>query len=59
MDEVALFVNSFSSLNEISNYSHTLVSWSSTNNRKLINYNASYDEITEAIKRREKVRWED
>ena len=56
VDEVAMFVNSFFSANEISNYSHTLASWSSTNNGELINYNTNHGEITEAIERRMRTR---
>lgn len=52
VNEVARFVNSFRYAKDISDYSHTLVSWRNTPSGKTIHYNMNMGEISEAVSRR-------
>ncbi len=52
LEEVALFVDSFRSAKEISEYSHTLRAWSDTKSGAIIEYGASFGEVSEAVAKR-------
>lgn len=52
IDRVAEFVNSFNTANGISEWSHDLAAWKSTDSGKPIAYNANHGEIEESIERR-------
>lgn len=50
--EVADFVNTFQTCNEISEFSHTLAGWIETPNGRIIEYNHRHGEIADAISSR-------
>lgn len=52
IDEVVNMVNTFSTCGEISNYSHSLSSWSKTNSGEIIPYIGNADEVANAITQR-------
>lgn len=52
IDEVASFVDSFSTASSISDFSHGLRAWKETPNGHLIDYNLNFGEISQSIQRR-------
>lgn len=52
ISRVAEFVNSFTTANELSEYSHSLSAWQDTTNGRHIDYNAKHGEIENAIRMR-------
>lgn len=52
IDEVASFVDSFSTASSISDFSHGLRAWNETPNGHLIDYNLNFGEISQSIQRR-------
>lgn len=52
IDEVALFVDSFNSSGELSDYSHGLAAWKTTRSGELIAYGKSHGEVSAAVQAR-------